>query len=107
MQEDLRKCKVENKVRVINSENVSEYTFGSVKRMAIPASTDFLRSQYIWVSDTGAAVHSTFDASGGINVRKGNDVTIIGQIGSTTMATKVMDLRGTWYDKYGNDQLYA
>ena len=107
IQENLRELENGSNISAKSDKNVSKYTFENVEQLTIPTSMDLLRSPYIWVCNTGASVHSTYNATNGINVRDGDDVTTIGQTGGATIAAKVLELKGTWYDKYGSEQLHA
>ena len=69
-----------------------------------------LQSINIWVSDLGSSVHFTNDRCVGSNIHEGSGigtVCTIGAHGDAMTAHSIMDITGTWCNKFGEEQLKA
>ena len=66
-----------------------------------------LQSANIWVGDMGASVHYTSDRCGGSNICEGSGAGTIDTHGKAMTASSIMDIAGTWCNKFGKEQLKA
>ena len=71
----------------------------------IPAKVELLQSANVWVGDLGASVHCTNDRHGHSNTHKGNGGGTIGAYGKDMSASSIMDISGTWCNKFDKEQL--
>ena len=66
-----------------------------------------LQSTNIWVGDLGASVYCTNDRHGKGNLHKGIGTGTIGAHCKAMTASSIMDIAGTWCNKFGEEQLKA
>eukprot|EP00956_Cyclotella_meneghiniana_P009199 scaffold12643_cov136-Cyclotella_meneghiniana.AAC.2 len=68
--------------------------------MEIPATMELLKSNEIWVCDSGASNHFTKSKTGGVNFRSDSGKVSQGMTGAA-VKNAVMDLKLTQYSKVG------
>ena len=78
-----------------------------IKKLAVPAGVALLQSANIWVGDSGASVHCTNDRCRGSNIHEDSGTGTVGAHGGAMTASSIMDITGTWCNKFGKEQLKA
>ena len=66
-----------------------------------------MQSPNIWVSDLEVSVHCMNNECKGSNIHEGSDTGTIGAHGEAMTANRIMDIAGTWCNKFGEKQLKA
>ena len=77
----------------------TECSLSKIEKLAIPSRVTLLQSTNIWVGDFRASVHCTNNKCGGSNISKGN--------GEAMTASSIIDVAGTWCNKFGEEQIKA
>ena len=77
------------------------------EKLAVPSRVAMLQSANIWVGDSGASVHCINDRCRGSNTCKGSGTGTMGAHGKAMTVSSIMDIVGTWCNKFGEEQLKA
>ena len=87
--------------------NSTECCLGKIEKLAIPAKVSLLQSTNIWVSGLGSSVDCTNDRCGGSNICGGSGTSTVGAHSEAMTASSIIDIAGTWCNKFGKEQLKA
>ena len=90
-----------------NSTGGTKCCLIKIKKLTIPSRVALLQNANIWVGDSGASAHCTNNRHGNSNIHEGSGTGIIGAHGKAMTASSIMDIAGTWCNKFGEEQLKA
>ena len=76
-----------------------------LQKLAVPARVALLQRVNIWVGNSRASVHFMNDRHGGSNLCEGSGTGTIGAHGKAMTASNIMDIAGTWCNKFDKEHL--
>ena len=78
-----------------------------IEKQVVPARVALLHSTNVWVGDLRVPVHSTNDRCRASNIQEGSGTGTMGTHGQAMTASSILDIAGTWCNKFGKEQLKA
>ena len=84
-----------------------ECCLSKIEKLAVLARVVLLQSANIWVGDSEASVHCTNDRTKCTNIHKGSVIDTMCAHGEAMTASSIMDIPGTWCNKFSKEQLKA
>ena len=108
---DMRNMNVEeNKKDGLDGENSigrADCCLSNIGKLAVLARVALLQSTNIWGGHLVASLPCTHNRCRGSNILKGSGAGTTGAHGEAMTASNIMDIAGTWCNKFGKEQLKA